>query len=44
VEWLAGRAVSQVMLNVHAHNALGERFWRKQGFEPMLLRMGRQLP
>ena len=43
IEWLSTRGVPQVMLNVHAHNSLGEKFWRREGFTPHLIRMKRRI-
>jgi GNAT superfamily N-acetyltransferase len=43
MEWLAARGVTEVLLNVDLDNAVGNRFWRKNGFVPHRIRMKREV-
>ncbi|MBN1488095.1 MAG: GNAT family N-acetyltransferase [Anaerolineae bacterium] len=39
ITWFRQRQVAKIMLNVAIENMLGQRFWEKQGFEPIAIRM-----
>ncbi|RLC63732.1 MAG: hypothetical protein DRI48_08195 [Chloroflexi bacterium] len=43
VRWLRSREVTSLLLNVSVDNPDAERFWRKQGFVPHLVRMRREI-
>ena len=42
-DWFASRGITRVLLNVSIDNALGERFWRRHGFQAQAVRMRRVL-
>lgn len=43
-DWFRSRGLQTVMLNVHIENETGIRFWKRQGFEPYVMRMRRIQP
>ena len=38
--WFRDRGLARIRLNVDLDNPVGQKFWRKQGFQPLVTRMG----
>jgi GNAT superfamily N-acetyltransferase len=43
-DWFRSRGLQKVLLNVDIANETGIRFWKRQGFEPYVMRMRRVQP
>lgn len=43
VAWLRQRGVQKVQLNISTSNALGEKFWERQGFKPVKTRLQKHI-